>query len=206
MAAEVRAVCACQLCRDRKIALSPNSVKGEHNPTVAMPAARRELVHRLVSDPGRITRSWVSTLLRNMTDAEYVEIAGLVSAVVVVDTFHAALGLPERALPQAQAGEPSRVRPRTAAEEGAYVPMIPMDGLEGDYADLYDLPNWVPNVHRAFSLVPEATRTADVLMAAHYFPYEQVPRYSDADHAYAINKMQMELVASRVSMYNDCFY
>jgi hypothetical protein len=61
-------------------------------------------------------------------------------------------------------------------------------------------------VHRAFSLVPDATRLADELMSSHYFPYEMVPRYTDADHNYAINKMQIELIASRVSMYNDCFY
>ena len=43
-------------------------------------------------------------------------------------------------------------------------------------------------------------------MASHYFPYEQVPRYTDADHDYAIDKMQIELLAARVSMHNDCFY
>ena len=43
-------------------------------------------------------------------------------------------------------------------------------------------------------------------MHTHYFPYEMVPRYTDTDHSYAINKMQIELVAARVSMYNDCFY
>ena len=64
----------------------------------------------------------------------------------------------------------------------------------------------MPGVHRAFSLVPEATRIANDLMQSHYLPYEQVPFYSDADHSYAIGKMQMELVASRVSRHNDCFY
>ena len=84
--------------------------------------------------------------------------------------------------------------------------MIPVDGLADDYDDLFDTRYWVPNVHRAFSLVPDATRTANDLMVSHYFRYEMVPRYTDADHDYAINKTQIELVALRVSRYNDCFY
>jgi len=208
VAAEVRAARSCELCAARKAALSPAAVEGQHEDTPAgLSAIWVELVHKLVTDPGRITRSWVEKLLSNdMTDTEYVEISGLVSAITVVDTFHAALGLPERELPTPKPGEPSRSRPRTAALEDGYVPVIATSALEGDYADLYDTNYWVPNVHRAFSLVPEATRVADDLMQSHYFPYETVPRYTDADHSYAINKMQIELVASRVSRDNDCFY
>ena len=98
------------------------------------------------------------------------------------------------------------VRPRTAVFEGSYVATIPADGLESETADLYDTTSFVPNVHRAFSLVPAATRLANDLMDSHYFPYERVTSYTDADHDYAIGKMQMELTASRVSIHNDCFY
>lgn len=208
IAAELRAARNCSLCAQRKAALSPLSVSGHHEQAIAdMPDARVELIHKLATDPGRITRSWVDGLLvDSMTDAEYVEIAGLVSAVLVVDTFHAALGLPVRDLPAPEPGTPSRNRPRTALLDKGYVPMIPVDGLTDDYADLYDTRRWVPNVHRAFSLVPAATRLADDLMQSHYIPYEQVPSYTDVDHNYAIDKTQIELLASRVSIYNDCFY
>ena len=47
---------------------------------------------------------------------------------------------------------------------------------------------------------------ANDLMESHYFPYESVPRYADENHDYAISKTQMELIASRVSFNNDCFY
>jgi hypothetical protein len=208
VAAESRNARACRLCQGRKAALSPNSLTGEHDAgTEDMSPARVELIHKLVTDPGRITRSWVEGLLAaGMSDVEYVEIAALASAVMVVDTFHVAMDLPLRPLPEPVAGEPSGKRPRTAVMEEGYVPVIPADALTDDYADLYDTRYWVPNVHRAFSLVPDATRLADELMSSHYFPYEMVPRYTDADHNYAINKMQIELIASRVSMYNDCFY
>lgn len=207
VAQELRSARGCPLCQARKAALSPAGVDGEHTAATELSAARVELIHKLITDPGRITRGWVNGLLTDaMTDAEYVEIAGLVSAVTVVDTFHAALGLPLRELPEPGTGEPSRARPRTAAMEAGYVPMIAADALADDYADLYDTRHWVPNVHRAFSLVPDATRVADDLMASHYFPYEMVPRYTDDTHSYAIIKMQMELLAARVSMHNDCFY
>ena len=208
VARELRAADNCPLCRERKTSLSPGAIEGHHE-TVNhdMSTARVELIHKLVTDPGRITRSWVQELLAGgLEDTEYVEIAGLVSAVTVVDTFHAALGLPLRPLPDPEPGKPTRQRPRTAAPGDTYVPTIAPDALADDYTDLYDTRFRVPIVHRAFSLVPDATRVANLLMASHYIPYEQVPLYTDADHDHAIDKMQMELLASRVSMHNDCFY
>ena len=105
VARELRAARNCPLCQERKTSLSPGAIKGHHEAVNHdMPTARVELIHKLMSDPGRITRSWVRELLASgLEDTEYVEIAGLVSAVTVVDTFHAALGLPLRPLP-----DPSR--------------------------------------------------------------------------------------------------
>ncbi len=198
----------CALCQARKASPLPMSVQGRHEAAVAdMPEARVELIHKLVTDPGRISRAWVEGLFaEGIPDAEYVEISGLVSAVLVVDTFHRALGLPVRALPEPEAGAPTRRRPRTAVLDDAYVPMIPADGLTDDFLDLYEPGLPVANVHRAFTLVPDVTRLANDLMASHYFPYEHVTRYTDADHDYAITKTQIELTAARVSRYNDCFY
>tara|TARA_B100000405_G_scaffold272986_1_gene213221 strand:- start:224 stop:706 length:483 start_codon:yes stop_codon:yes gene_type:complete len=160
-----------------------------------------------MNDPGRISRAWVENLhSEGVGDVEYVEIAGLVSSICVVDTFCQALGLTLRPLPKAISSENNYKRPATAEDEGAYVPMIAVDRLQDDYSDLYDSNYWVPNVHRAFSLVPDVVRLADDLMASHYFPYESVPRYADQNHDYAISKTQMELIASRVSINNDCFY
>ncbi len=205
---ELRAASACRICSESKNSLSFAYRVGEHEYVDSrMPDVWVELVHKLVNDPGRIHRSWVQNLFKDgLEEVEYVEIAGLVSAVCVVDTFHEALSLPLRSLPKGVSGAASYKVPVTAADEGAYVSMIPVDGLQDDYEDLYDTRYWVPNVHRAFSLVPAAARMANELMESHYFPYESVPRYDDQNHEYAISKVQMELVASRVSKNNDCFY
>ena len=208
VARELRVARNCVLCLESKNSLSVAYDFGGHDCVDSnVPDVWIELVHKLANDPGRIHRSWVQKLLQDgLEEVQYVEIAGLVSAVCVVDTFHEALSLPLRPLPKCLSGAASYKRPATAADEGAYVSMIPVDGLQDDYEDLYDTRHWVPNVHRAFSLVPAAARLANGLMGSHYFPYESVPRYNDQNHEYAISKVQMELVASRVSKNNDCFY
>ena len=205
---EVRAARDCRFCIENKRSLGLSPALGEHDSVDPnFPRARLDLIHRLMNDPGRISRAWVENLrAEGVGDVEYVEIAGLVSSVCVVDTFCQALGLTPRPLPKAIPGQSNYKRPATAEDEGAYVPMIAVDRLQDDYSDLYDSNHWVPNVHRAFSLVPDVVRLADDLMESHYFPYESVPRYADQNHDYAISKIQMELIASRVSMNNDCFY
>ncbi len=208
LARELRTARTCELCCKSKESLSvAYNFSGHNRVDSKVPDVWIELVHKLVNDPGRIHRGWVQALLGDgLDEVEYVEIAGLVSSVCVVDTFHEALGLPLRPLPEAVTGTVTYKRPATARDEGAYVSMVPVEGLQDDYEDLYDTRHWVPNVHRAFSLVPDVARLANDLMESHYFPYESVPQYTDEAHQYAITKIQMELVASRVSKNNDCFY
>ncbi len=207
IARETRKARACSLCGRRKAALSPYGEEGSHDDLGELPAVVVEVVHRVTTDPGRIAGRWVEGLLaQGMTDCEYVETVGVVVATLVVDTFTTAIGCDLHALPKAQHGGPSRRRPPTAAHEEGHVAMIPVDGLQDDYTDLYDTRHFVPHVHRALSLVPEETRAAMTLEEAHYLPYELVPVYTDSDHDRALTKCQMELLASRVSVLNDCFY
>jgi hypothetical protein len=70
---------------------------------------------------------------------------------------------------------------------------------------LYEPDAFVPNVGRGLSHVPDAVRSARNLMLAHYVQYEQVVTdYEPPDRP--ISRSQMELVASRTSAKNDCFY
>ena len=61
------------------------------------------------------------------------------------------------------------------------------------------------NVVRALSLVPDALRDWKELAAAQYIPLEKMRDYYQGD-ARALNRLQMELVAGRVSSINECFY
>ena len=208
---EVRAAISCSFCMERKQAIAPAQVEGRHSsPSLRaglLTEAEVEIVHKIVTDPGRVTKSWVDQQLASgISDSAYVEIASLVCLILVVDTFRKGVGLPELAEPDPLPGDPSGYRPLSAADEGAFVPMIPINGLNADTSDLFNPRAFVPNVQRAFSLVPDSTRLANQLMQSHYLDYQSVTQYTDDDHDRSISKSQMELVATQVSLYNDCFY
>ena len=203
--AEVRSARDCRLCADRREALSPYAVQGEHEIASDLPAAAVEATHRLTTDAARLSeravREWNAA---GLTDEAYVEIVSIVSTVMGIDAFCDALEIPLLPLPEVQAGEPTRYRPAEAVEDGAWVPMIPNDGEGGSEADLYDrLPasrRFVPNVIRAMSLVPDAVRNLLDLL----FPFYLVGH--NPKSGYSLDRRQTELVAGRVSALNECFY
>ena len=98
-----------------------------------------------------------------------------------------------------------RRRPPEAIEEGYFVATIPYAVGQRPELGLYEPNAFVPNVGRGLSLVPDAVRSARDLMLAHYMKYEQVVTdWEPRDRP--ITRSQMELVASRTSAKNDCFY
>ncbi|MBL4681837.1 MAG: hypothetical protein JKY88_14080 [Pseudomonadales bacterium] len=82
--------------------------------------------------------------------------------------------------------------------------MIPINGATGQEADLWQN-GMTANVLRALSLVPDGLRDWRRLGAAQYLSFEGMANFVGQDDR-AINRMQMELVAGRVSSYNECFY
>lgn len=205
LAAEVRNAARCPLCQERRAALTPHAVEGLHAELGDLPEAAVDAVHRLTTDPGRLTRAWFEkTLASGLGDAAYVEIIGVAVTAISIDTFHLGLGLPLEPLPAPQSGDPSRRRPKDAADVGAWVPMLPRfgRGVAASEADLY-AEGPLPNVIRAMSLVPDEVRGLKDLSAAHYFPPDEV---IDILRAKTLSRAQIELVAGRVSAINECFY
>ncbi len=60
IATEVRQAAHCSYCRARKVALSPDAVEGVHESLGALPEAVVEVIHRVVTDPARLSRSSLS--------------------------------------------------------------------------------------------------------------------------------------------------
>ncbi len=202
LAAEVRAARECALCRERKAALSPHAVAGEHEGTSLLPAAAVDVVHRIATDPGRLTKSWYEkTLAAGLSAEQYVELLGVVVTLVNLDALHRALGVEPEPLPEPVAGEPSRARP-PIVQGGAWVPWIELGCDEA--RTLYAGAPRVANVLRALSLVPDAVRQLKELSTVHYLPMDKVadPRAGLP----TLSRPQMELVAGRVSALNECFY
>jgi len=206
IAREVRLARACALCLARRQALTASAVEGRHERSGALPAAAIEAVHRLVTDASRITRSWLETVLQGegLSDAHYVELLGVVTTLLCIDGFHAAMGLPLEPLPEPRRGAPSQQRPAAARQEMGFVPTIPSGEATGSEADLYPGAR-VPNVVRALSLVPDAVRQLRELSAAQYLPLQKVTDVR-AEPGRALSRAQIELVAGRVSAQNECFY
>ena len=123
-----------------------------------------------------------------------------------IDSFCRAIGIPLHPLPEPESGAPSGYRPAGAAHDGeSWVPMVPFDNSGTPEEDLWP-PNRTGNVIRALSLAPDEVRTLHDLGGAHYIDHGLVRDPSASRKGGALSRAQIELVAGRVSILNDCFY
>ena len=205
IAAEVRSAAQCPLCRERKAALSPAGVTGEHASRGALPEVAVEVIHRVTTDPAQLSKAWFEKCQAGgLGDTHYVEMIGVIVTIVSIDDFCRGLGLAPHPLPDAIPGEPSRRRPPGALPEDAWVPMIRERRATGAEADLYEGRRTTGNVIRALSLVPDEVRGLMDLSAAHYLsPAVMLDLRRGTP---ALDRRQVELIAGRVSALNECFY
>lgn len=202
VADEMRRARSCALCRERKEALSPFTIEGEHDHGGVLSAPLVDAVHCVATDAARLTERWYRSLLEQGLRAEvYVEALGVAVIAISVDRFHHAMGLPLEPLPSPQPGAPTRVRPEGIVEGEAWVPMQESRRVA---AQLGMPAGPVPFVLRALSLVPAEVRAWGDLSAAQYLTEHQM-RSSFAS-VRALDRSQIELVAGRVSALNECFY
>ena len=204
MAREARASRRCPYCEERKAALSPHAVNGAHTSATDLPSAAVEVIHAVMNDAGRLTRRWYEArLAEGLTDGQYVEIVGTVVALISIDQFCRGIGVAEHPLPAPLAGTPNSYRPPRAGPDEAWVPMVPADNSGTAEADLWPA-NGTGNVIRAMSLVPDEVRTLNDLGSVHYLPHDHVRDPSASQGS--LSRPQMELIAGKVSILNDCFY
>ena len=126
---------------------------------VKLPEMARRVVRRLAVSPGDVNQAFYEEALNGgLSDAEYVEIVGVVARITNFDIFARGIGVALRPLPAAQPGEPSRNRPAAAVVELAWVPTIPNGPDGGELAaELYGgKPK--PYILRGLSLVPDELR------------------------------------------------
>ncbi|MBM3489845.1 MAG: hypothetical protein FJX68_05240 [Alphaproteobacteria bacterium] len=204
IAAEARQAQNCRLCRERSAALTPGAVPGRHDSLGALPLPQVEAVHRIVSDPGRLSRAWREGLRgQGLSDEQYVELIGVVATVTAVDTFRLALGLAPWPLPVPVSGAPSGYRPTGLDAGRAWVPMIHPKTVQPAEADLY-AGSTGAYVRQALSLVPDEVRGFFDLVETQYLPAAAMRDY--AREPRAISHAQIELIAGRVSALNQCVY
>ncbi len=202
---EARNARACEACRRRREALSPNEDCGPHLRTTRLPDVVVDTVHRVTTDPARLSRSWLDGVnAAGVTGEQYVELLGVVVAAISIDAFHRALGLPLEPLPASTAGSPSGYRPPGAADSGAWVQTVQPEHAGDSEADLYPSGR-TGYVISAMSLVPDSVRMLLRLSDAQYLPIDSIRTPNDnADRT--LSRCQIELLAGRVSSLSECFY
>ena len=183
----------CELTRARRNAISPFAVNGEYVGDYLLDSNTIDVIRRIASDPGRLTKAWFDQVIANgLAPEEYVEVVSVVTTSIIIDTLHQALGLAQPLLPQAREGNPRKVLNSGAIEIGAWLPVLDVPSQTADHG----LPK-VPNIARSLGLVPGALQL---------FFGTFSPHYSLSNIQSSLSQDQAEFVASRVSAMNECFY
>jgi len=205
IAAETRHAPSCELCRRRKEVLSSATIGGKHDSLGELADIVVEVVHRVRTDPARLSERWFrGVIAAGFSEEQYVETVSVVAHVVAIDTMARSLGLDAPAPPQPQLGMPSQYRPLSAKPGGAWVPWLEPADLSEAERDLYPSGRPAPNIMKAMSLVPDEVRSFFDLVSHQYQPPLAMRDFSREYRA--ISHAQIELLAARVSALNQCLY
>ena len=146
-----------------------------------------ELTHRLTVAPASLRQGFVRELEEvGIPSSTYVETLGLVARLTAVDTFAFGLGLDPVALPPATDEPPTGEVADEATIDGGWIPTVG--------------PASPPT---ALSLVPGEHRAMHDLHGVFYL---SIPDMADLDAERGLHRTQMELVAARTSLLNECFF
>ena len=207
IAKEVRQASSCELCKNRKAALSPYQADGTHDSASELSVTIIEVIHRVVTDSARLTKAWFDGIIQQGLSVEqYIEIISTLVHVLSIDEFCRGIGEPLHELPEPLPGKPSLYRPDNIVEhgDGAWVPMLSAVMQPGPESDLWE-GTIQGNVTRALSLVPDEVRSLNDLLIIHYLDDKEFMDLEKSPQG-TLSRIQTELVAARVSAFNDCFY
>jgi alkylhydroperoxidase family enzyme len=152
-----------------------------------------EAAQRIHDAPATITLEWLDTLRADgLTDVAYVEVIGLVAQVRALDTFEFGVGRPPRPVPEPIDGEPTRLHVTGATLDGGWIPTVgpafPMSVL-----------SLTPTEHDAMVDISEVLYLAPRGGDGFTMGNQHVVRDG-------LTRSQIEFVASRTSLINDCFF
>ncbi len=146
-----------------------------------------ELTHRLTVAPATIRQGFVREMEHGgVPSSTYVEVLGLVARLTAIDTFTFGLGADPAPLPVPVEDEPTGELADEATIDGGWVPTVG--------------PAFPPT---ALSLVPGEHRA---MLDLHSVFYLSIPGMADLDADRGLHRTQMELVAARTSLLNECFF
>lgn len=201
---EARQAWDCAICKERKAALSPYAIDGDHDAATDLPATWVDVVHRVVTDSGRLTERWCLDVQEaGIGEDDYVEIVTVAIIATVIDTFARSVGLPLAPLPEAQAGKPPRQRDASATPGPGWVATIAPENATAAFEDFYANESHF-YIRRSLTLIPSEVRKFWAIMDPLYMEDPRVFELEGVDRA--ISRAQIEFLAARASMLLGCYY
>ena len=170
------------------LAANVRSARSRDTPmTLDLPASVLSLATLLFTDPARVERTTVRAAADEAGDPMAVEVISLVSMLSAVDGGHRGLGAELEPLPTPMAGEPTGVVAVGLKQRRTHVPMpagaIPL----------------------ALGLLPEVGQVFQNSFGPQYMT-EGDMAFDDFERDPGLNRVRIEIVSSRTSFHNMCFY
>ncbi len=178
-----------------------------HSNAAPLPDAALRLAREVALGGSTVDREFCREVLADgVTEGAYVEIVGVVSRIANLDVFARGIGLAPRPLGDVtDLSQPSFERPSEAADEGFFTATVPSAPAGGALAESLYGKNPTGNILRTLSLVPEEARRLIALVTNQYFPATKLMEFSNSS-THALSRAQIEVVATKVSAHNQCFY
>lgn len=172
--------------RRRRLAELSRALRSGSSPAVAENPMER-FAATLTLEAHRVDADLIAGLrAETVSDEVLVEIVALIARLTAVDTFCFALGFDPVDLPEVREGAPSGHVDARATVAGGWLPTVG--------------PASPPN---ALSLWPDEHAAMHELHGGFYL---EVAAMADLDADRGLHRTQMEFVASRTSLLNECFF
>jgi hypothetical protein len=179
------------LTSSERVAVARTARGGQPGGDISLSTAAAAL--RIHDHPATITQQWIEELEANgVSRLVYVEILGIVARLRALDTFTFGLGRPLRRLPAPTAGEPSKTIVDEARFDGGWVPTVGSAGPPNALSAVQAENNALLDLHGHLYLEP---RAGDGYTMGNFAVIRD-----------GVNRSQMEFVAARTSLLNDCFF
>ncbi len=204
VATAAREAWECNFCDQRKDALSPYTVAGEHDPTPPLPPSWLDVIHPVVRDSGRLTERWYRTARdAGIGEDEFVEIVSVTIITTTVDAYALGIGMTPPPLPTPAAGTPHRIRAPQATMGPGWISTIAPEHAGPDFEDFYANESHF-YIRRSLTLVPDEVRRFWDLMNPLYMDDPRINETDGLDRG--ISRAQIEFLAARCSALLGCLY
>jgi hypothetical protein len=160
--------------------------------SLTAPKIAHDVIYRISRHAATLTREWYEKVTAEINPLAFVELCGIACTIAPVMAFRRSLGLPALEVGPAESGQPSNQKPENIV--AAQLNWVPVVGpADKDAA-----------VVQAFTAVPETNRVIWAMADAQYIPDKEMvdPKWTRG----TLSRVQMELIATRVSQQRECFY